>query len=104
LGGAITPPNGCGGRIWTAQSTCSQRPAEGGRGCRWQTTATHELAAFETDAHPPLARSVKLALRTRDIECLDYITSANPPILHWKETFLHPDHPMPGQGVVARGG
>ncbi len=30
LGGAITPPNGCGGRIWTAQSACPQRPAEGG--------------------------------------------------------------------------
>jgi hypothetical protein len=77
---------------------------EGGCRCRWQTTATRDLAAFETDAGPPLARSVKRALRRRDIECLDYFTSANPPILHWKERYLHPDHSMPDQGVVARGG
>ena len=49
LGGAITPPNGCGGRIWTAQSACPLRPAEGGAGCRSQTTAKRELAAFVTD-------------------------------------------------------
>jgi DNA phosphorothioation-associated putative methyltransferase len=49
---------------------------------------------FEIDPHPSLARSVKLSLRTREIECLDYVASANPPILHRKETFLHPEHPL----------
>jgi hypothetical protein len=43
---------------------------------------------FETDPHPALVRSVKLSLRTREIECFDYAGSANPPILHRKETFL----------------
>jgi hypothetical protein len=37
---------------------------------------------------------VKLSLRTREIDCFDYTTSANPPILHRKETFLPADHPL----------
>jgi DNA phosphorothioation-associated putative methyltransferase len=49
---------------------------------------------FETDPHPSLLRSVKLSLRTREIDCFDYAGSANPPILHRKETFLTPDHPL----------
>ena len=49
---------------------------------------------FETNAHPALKRSVKLSLRTRELECLDYSSSENPPVLHRKETFLHPDHPL----------
>jgi DNA phosphorothioation-associated putative methyltransferase len=49
---------------------------------------------FETDAHPVLVRSVKLSLRTRQLECYDYDQSANPPILHRKETFLHREHPL----------
>jgi len=49
---------------------------------------------FETDPHPALLRSVKLSLRTREIECLDYAGAANPPVLHRKETFLLPDHPL----------
>ena len=48
---------------------------------------------FASDPHPRLLRSVKLSLRSRDIECLDYAESTNPPILHRKETFLSPDHP-----------
>jgi DNA phosphorothioation-associated putative methyltransferase len=48
---------------------------------------------FETDPHPALARSVKLSLRTRELVCLEYADSDNPPILHRKETFLEPDHP-----------
>ncbi|MDA1055736.1 MAG: hypothetical protein O3C40_35525 [Planctomycetota bacterium] len=43
---------------------------------------------FETDPHPALARSVKLNLRTRELDCWDYFSSDNPPILHRKETFL----------------
>jgi len=49
---------------------------------------------FETDPHPALLRSVKLSLRTREIECLEYAASANPPILHRKETFATRDHPL----------
>jgi len=49
---------------------------------------------FEMDPHPALLRSVKLSLRTRQIDCLEYAASANPPILHRKETFLLPDDPL----------
>jgi DNA phosphorothioation-associated putative methyltransferase len=49
---------------------------------------------FDTDPHPVLARCLKLSLRTRQLECYDYAASPNPPILHRKETFLHPDHPL----------
>ncbi len=49
---------------------------------------------FETDPHPALLRSIKLNLRSREIDSLDYARSANPPILHRKETFLPPDHPL----------
>ncbi len=51
-------------------------------------------ADFEANPHPALMRSVKLSLRTRELECLDYSSSANPPVLHRKETFLQPDHPL----------
>jgi DNA phosphorothioation-associated putative methyltransferase len=49
---------------------------------------------FETDPHPALARCVKLNLRTRQLDCYDYTDSANPPVLHRKEAFLPPDHPL----------
>jgi DNA phosphorothioation-associated putative methyltransferase len=49
---------------------------------------------FDTDPHPALLRCVKLSLRTRQLECYDYAQSTNPPILHRKETFLHPGHPL----------
>jgi DNA phosphorothioation-associated putative methyltransferase len=52
---------------------------------------------FESDPHPALRRSVKLSLRARTIDCFDYGNSANPPILHRKETFLLPDHPLHGK-------
>jgi hypothetical protein len=38
-------------------------------------------------------RSIKLDRRPREIESTDYATSANPPVLHRKETFLLPDDP-----------
>jgi len=43
---------------------------------------------FESDPHPALLRCVRLNLRTRQIECYEYGQSANPPVLHRKETFL----------------
>jgi DNA phosphorothioation-associated putative methyltransferase len=49
---------------------------------------------FETDPHSALRRSVKLSLRTREIDCFDYTASANPPVLHRKESFLTADHPL----------
>jgi DNA phosphorothioation-associated putative methyltransferase len=49
---------------------------------------------FETDPHPSLPRSIKRNLRSREIDSTDYARSANPPILHRKETFLPPDHPL----------
>jgi hypothetical protein len=49
---------------------------------------------FDTDPHPALRRCLKVALRTLQLECLDYATSANPPVLHRKETFLPLDHPL----------
>jgi DNA phosphorothioation-associated putative methyltransferase len=49
---------------------------------------------FETDPHPALLRSVKLSLRSREIDCLEYAASKNPPILHRKESFLTSDHPL----------
>jgi DNA phosphorothioation-associated putative methyltransferase len=49
---------------------------------------------FETDPHPALLRSVKLSLRIREIECLEYGETQNPPILHRKDAFLMADHPL----------
>ena len=49
---------------------------------------------FATDPHPALLRSIKLSLRTRELDCYDYARSTNPPILHRKETFLPPGHPL----------
>ncbi len=48
---------------------------------------------FDTEAHPALTRSLKLSLRTLQLDCYDYTTSPNPPILHRKETFLAEDYP-----------
>jgi DNA phosphorothioation-associated putative methyltransferase len=50
--------------------------------------------AFDTDPHPALLRCVRLNLRTRELYCLDYAASPNPPVLHRKEAFLAPDHPL----------
>jgi DNA phosphorothioation-associated putative methyltransferase len=49
---------------------------------------------FETDPHPALLRSVRLSLRTRELDCHEYAATSNPPVLHRKETFLQHDHPL----------
>jgi DNA phosphorothioation-associated putative methyltransferase len=49
---------------------------------------------FESDPHPSLLRSVRFNLRTRQIDSNDYAQSANPPVLHRKESFLLPDDPL----------
>jgi hypothetical protein len=60
-------------------------------------------ANFESDPHPALSRCIRLSLRTRVLNCYDYADSANPPILHRKETFLHPDHPLHAKTVMVAG-
>jgi DNA phosphorothioation-associated putative methyltransferase len=49
---------------------------------------------FEKDPHPSLKRSVKLCMRSRQLECYDFGQNGNPPILHRKESFLHDGHPL----------
>ena len=49
---------------------------------------------FQKDPHPTLAESVIIDLVTGKIRRDDYRGRANPPILHRKETFLPPDHPL----------
>lgn len=49
---------------------------------------------FEKAPHPALLRSVRVNLRTRQIDCNDYTQTTSPPILHRKDTFLGPDHPL----------
>jgi hypothetical protein len=44
--------------------------------------------------HPALLRCVRLSLRTRELHCYDYADSTNPPVMHRKQTFLHPEHPL----------
>ena len=58
----------------------------------WFREVSYRYRDFDTDPHPALLRSVKLSLRTREIDCLEYAANANPPILHRKERFLMPNH------------
>jgi DNA phosphorothioation-associated putative methyltransferase len=52
---------------------------------------------FEKDPHPALEESVLVDLVTGKTRRDDYRTRANPPILHRKETFLPPEHPLHGK-------
>ena len=49
---------------------------------------------FEKDPHPALAASLLVPLNTFHIQYREYTDSKNPFILHRKETFLAPDHPL----------
>ena len=49
---------------------------------------------FEKDPHPALKEAVIVELVTGTTRRDDYRTRANPPILHRKETFLPPEHPL----------
>lgn len=49
---------------------------------------------FDDDPHPALLRSVRVNLRTRQIDSTDYSQSSNPPVLHRKESFLSDEHPL----------
>ena len=49
---------------------------------------------FVKSPHPALQESVIVDLITGKVRRDDYRSRANPPILHRKETFLPPDHPL----------
>lgn len=48
---------------------------------------------FEPDPHPALTHSLTVHFQTFRVKSRNYRTYRNPPILHRKETFLHPQHP-----------
>lgn len=50
--------------------------------------------AFEDDPHPALAYSLTVHLQTFRVRYNEFQSRANPPILHRKELFLTPDHPL----------
>ena len=49
---------------------------------------------FDSDPHPALAESLTVHLQTFRLREREYQASKNPPILHRKETFLTPEHPL----------
>ena len=49
---------------------------------------------FDSDPHPALAESLTVHLQTFRLRERDYRGSRNPPVLHRKETFLAPTHPL----------
>ena len=49
---------------------------------------------FDSDPHPALAEGMTVHLQTFRVRERNYRGSRNPPILHRKETFLAPDHPL----------
>ena len=48
---------------------------------------------FDKDPHPALSTSLRADLRRLDVKYTDFRESANPPVLHRKETFVPPDYP-----------
>ncbi len=49
---------------------------------------------FDCDPHPALHTSIKVDLETGQTSTRDYSQSANPPVLHRKETFISPDYSL----------
>ena len=49
---------------------------------------------FDDDPHPALLRSIRVNLWTRQIDGTDSAQSTNPPVLHRKDAFLTPEHPL----------
>jgi DNA phosphorothioation-associated putative methyltransferase len=49
---------------------------------------------FETIEHPKLQWGMKIDLRDLSLKFRDYSDYENPPIIHRKETFLSPNHPL----------
>jgi DNA phosphorothioation-associated putative methyltransferase len=48
---------------------------------------------FERDAHPALAASLRVDLRSFNVKWTDFRLSLNPPVLHRKELFVPEHHP-----------
>ena len=49
---------------------------------------------FDQDSHPAIKLSIKVDLATGEVSTRDYSNTANPPILHRKETFVSPTYPL----------
>ena len=49
---------------------------------------------FLSEAHPALAQAITVDLVAGKTRRTDYAHNLNPPILHRKESFLPPDHPL----------
>nr|WP_316964650.1 DNA phosphorothioation-associated putative methyltransferase [Acaryochloris sp. CCMEE 5410] len=49
---------------------------------------------FERDPHPKLHASTQVDTRTGKLDYQDFSQRSNPPVLHRKETFLSPNHPL----------
>lgn len=49
---------------------------------------------FDTDPHPALHTSIQVNLRDLTVSYRNYENTANPPILHRKETFVTPSYPL----------
>jgi DNA phosphorothioation-associated putative methyltransferase len=49
---------------------------------------------FDTDPHPRLQASLLVELQTFRVDLRRYEHSANPPVLHRKEEFVAPEHPL----------
>lgn len=60
----------------------------------------HVYPNFDHDPHPALEVSVRADLRRLHVKYRDFTKSANPPILHRKETFVTEDYP--GRDKFAR--
>ena len=53
-----------------------------------------EYPAFDRNPHPALRRTTFVRIGALDVDERDYTSTANPPILHRKETFVANDYPM----------
>lgn len=61
---------------------------------RWPQVSYLAYPDFERAPHPELFASLSVPLRPPSIKYIEYKNSENPPILHRKETFLPPQHPL----------
>lgn len=59
---------------------------------------------FDSDPHPALQASLQVNLQTGEVSPRDYSQTANPFILHRKETFVTSDYPLYSQWVIVKSG
>ncbi|SHN52827.1 DNA phosphorothioation-associated putative methyltransferase [Geodermatophilus obscurus] len=53
--------------------------------------------AFDTEAHPALAASIRCDLKSFDVRVRDFQSYANPPVLHRKDSIVPLDYPARGK-------